>query len=159
MTVKVAKLNSNNKVLQVSLMSDIACMSEQGTITMESVQQAATNLFGEGTYVPDLTPETHGAPSLGFNYDPINKVFFEDKPKDPATGQLYDSWTLNIEKGIWEAPQTITNFNDIIMTRWKEDIQKFKGKKAKENRLNENSNYWSWNNISKQWEDTGSSVF
>lgn len=158
--IKIAKLDPNNKVLGVYLMSDSSCRDKNtGEITIESCDLAAESLFGPGNYVPDLTPETHGTPNLGFNYDPVNKVFFEDKPKDPETNQEYTSWTLNIEKGIWEAPHRITDWNGIVMPRWKESEQKFKAKKGPELKQNENSNWYEWNNITKQWENTNSNVF
>ena len=45
------------------------------------------------------------------------------------------------------------------MTRWKESEQKYKAKKGVEVKENENSNWYEWNNITKQWENTNSNVF
>lgn len=158
--IKIASLDANNKVIGVYLLSDAACRNkETGEITMESCDEAADKLWGEGKYVADLTPETRGSPNPGFNYDPVNRVFFEDKPKDPDTGQEFTSWQLNIEKGIWESPQIVTVFDNMIMMRWNETTQKWKAKKGSETKLNDNSNWYVWNPISKTWENTNSSVY
>lgn len=59
------------------------------------------------------TPFRKNSAGIGYFYDEVNDAFIPPK--------LFDSWTLNEETFIWEAP--IPRPNDGLMYQWNEDTQ------------------------------------
>ena len=118
-----AKLGTGNIVLKVEVVSnDIATTEKAGEEFLQNLhgsrdvwKQTSYNTIG-GEHKLGGTPFRKNYAGIGFTYDEVRDAFIEPKP--------YDSWTLNEETCLWEAPVALPDT---------------------ENRYN-------WNEETKQWD-------
>ena len=98
-----AKLGTGNIVLKVEVVSnDIATTEKAGEEFLQNLhgsrdvwKQTSYNTIG-GEHKLGGTPFRKNYAGIGFTYDEVRDAFIEPKP--------YDSWTLNEETCLWEAP-------------------------------------------------------
>ncbi len=98
-----AKLGTGNIVLAVHVVSnDIATTEQAGEEFLQNLhgsrdvwKQTSYNTIG-GEHKLGGTPFRKNYAGIGFTYDEVRNAFIEPKP--------YDSWTLNEETCLWEAP-------------------------------------------------------
>lgn len=124
--MQIAKINSNNKVVNTFAISESKVMNLYGEANFENIVKFCNDTFGNTnlfTYVPDLKGVTINEPNVGFNYNPSKKMFFDNQP--------YNSWTLNDETGIWEAPYKPDTQSDTYgKLIWNENTQRWTAKKT-----------------------------
>ncbi len=98
-----AKLGTGNIVLKVEVVSnDVATTEKAGEEFLQNLhgsrdvwKQTSYNTIG-GEHKLGGTPFRKNYAGIGFTYDEVRDAFIEPKP--------YDSWTLNEETCLWEAP-------------------------------------------------------
>ena len=67
-----------------------------------------------GVHLLGGTPFRKNYAGIGYTYDESRDAFIEPKP--------YDSWNLNEDKCIWEAPTPMPNHIDGHIWMWNEEI-------------------------------------
>jgi len=125
-----AKLGTGNIVLKVEVVSnDVATTEKAGEEFLQNLhgsrdvwKQTSYNTIG-GEHKLGGTPFRKNYAGIGFTYDEVRDAFIEPKP--------YDSWTLNEETCLWEAPVAKPELTEEQIT---------------------NNNYYSWNETTKQWD-------
>tara|TARA_R100001463_G_scaffold89_3_gene472 strand:+ start:106 stop:486 length:381 start_codon:yes stop_codon:yes gene_type:complete len=98
-----AKLGKGNKVLKVEPIHNDCASTEQAGIdflnglykTNDVWKQASYNTVG-GLHLLGGTPFRKNYPDIGYTYDPERDAFIPPQP--------FNSWFLNEEKCVWEAP-------------------------------------------------------
>jgi hypothetical protein len=98
-----AKLGKGNKVLKVEPIHNDCAPTEQAGIdflnglykTNDVWKQASYNTVG-GLHLLGGTPFRKNYPDIGYTYDPERDAFIPPQP--------FNSWFLNEEKCVWEAP-------------------------------------------------------
>ena len=119
-----ARLNENNKVEQVIVISNDEITDENGNEVEElGVDYIHNTLRRPGSWVQTSYNNNFRVryAGIGFFYDETLDAFIRPKPKDPITGQEYSSWILNPDTADWEAP--ISKPDDGNEYRWNEDDQ------------------------------------
>jgi hypothetical protein len=124
-----AKLGTGNIVLKVEVVSnDVATTEKAGEEFLQNLhgsrdvwKQTSYNTIG-GEHKLGGTPFRKNYAGIGFTYDEVRDAFIEPKP--------YDSWTLNEETCLWEAPVAKPELTEEQIT---------------------NNNYYSWNEETQQW--------
>ena len=127
-----AKLGIGNKVIRVEKVSnDIATTEKACEEFLQNLyqdrevwKQTSYNTFG-GEHTLGGTPFRENYAGVGFTYDETRDAFIEAKP--------YDSWTLDEETCLWEAP-----VSKPILTQEELD----------------NNNIYIWNETTKSWDLT-----
>jgi len=124
------KLGIGNKVIKVEVVSNDIATTEQAGVdflnnlygTNDVWKQTSYNTHG-GVHLLGGTPFRKNYGGIGYKYDQTRDAFIEPKP--------YDSWLLNEETCLWEAP-----ISEPELTQ--EQIDK-------------NNNY-NWNKTIQNWE-------
>lgn len=124
------KLGTANIVLEVqSVSNDIATTEQAGVDFLNNLygtndvwKQTSYNTHG-GVHLLDGTPFRKNYGSIGYKYDQTRDAFIEPKP--------YDSWLLNEETCLWEAP-----ISEPELTQEQID----------------NNNFYRWNEDNKTWD-------
>ena len=124
------KLGTANIVLEVQSVSDDIATTEQAGVDFlnnlygpnDVWKQTSYNTHG-GVHLLDGTPFRKNYGSIGFKYDQTRDAFIEPKP--------YDSWLLNEETCLWEAP-----ISEPELTQEQID----------------NNNFYRWNEDNKTWD-------
>ncbi len=88
-----AKLNENNKVIAVHVVSNDVATTEQAGIDFLNNLHGSDNIWKQSSYNSNLSKKFAG---IGYTYDEDRDAFIYPKP--------YQSWTLNEETCQWEAP-------------------------------------------------------
>tara|TARA_R100001509_G_scaffold142298_1_gene97619 strand:+ start:146 stop:523 length:378 start_codon:yes stop_codon:yes gene_type:complete len=115
-----AKLNSDNIVQQVVVVSNDIATTEQAGVdflnnlhgTNDVWKQTSYNTYAN-VHLLGGTPFRKNYASVGFTYNETIDGFVEPK--------TYDSWVLNETKGIWEPP--VAYPNDGNTYNWNENTQ------------------------------------
>ena len=98
-----AKLNSDNIVLTIEVVSDdIATTEQAGVEFLQNLynnkatwKQTSYNTYG-GVHSLDGTPFRKNFAGVGYTYDETKNAFISPKP--------FNSWSLNETTCLWEAP-------------------------------------------------------
>ena len=121
-----ARIGLGNKVTNIIKIDNSNCQTEGGvekeSIGLDYIRddygsdatwvQCSINTIGNKHYNSDTGQEDSGTPlranypSIGWNYDVTNDIFYEDRPTD-KDGDVCNSWTLNTTTGLWGAPITM----------------------------------------------------
>ena len=117
-----AKLGIGNKVIRVEKAGEEFLQNLYQD--REVWKQTSYNTFG-GEHTLGGTPFRKNYAGVGFTYDETRDAFIEAKP--------YDSWTLDEETCLWEAP-----VSKPILTQEELD----------------NNNIYIWNETTKSWDLT-----
>lgn len=113
-----ARLDENNFVTEVLVVSDTDTADENGQESEEIGIQFCKNLFGQSTkwvqtsYNNNFRKRFAG---IGAKYIPETDIFTETK--------LYDSWTYNVTTDEWEPPIPKPADGDNYTWEWNEDNQ------------------------------------
>ena len=115
-----AKLNSDNIVEQVIVVSNDIAISEQTGIdfinklynTNDNWKQTSYNTFGN-VHLLGGTPFRKNYAGIGYTYDSQRDAFIAPKP--------YTSWVLNEQTCLWEAP--VARPNDEGRYTWNEETK------------------------------------
>jgi hypothetical protein len=128
-----AKIGIDNKVLSVSVVDNINCVTIGG-IEKESIGvEFLKNTHGHETWVQCSYWAKEGIryeedpvagirttstaafrgnfPSAGWYWDSTNEIFYPPRPLD-KDGESCESWTLNTTTGVWSAPLTEPELTD-----------------------------------------------
>lgn len=107
-----AKLDENNIVVFVTVGrdDDDGKENELSAMTQETYKQTSYNTYG-GVHRNGGIPFRKNYAGLGYFYDEQKDAFIPPKP--------FDSWILNDESCLWEAPVSIPT--DGIQYAWNED--------------------------------------
>ena len=124
-----AKLGVGNKVLRVTVVSnDVATTEKAGEEFLQNLhgsrdvwKKTSYNTIG-GEHRLGGTPFRKNYAGIGYTYDETRDAFIEAKP--------YNSWTLNEETCLWEAPVSKPELTEEQIT---------------------NNNNYSWNEETQQW--------
>lgn len=139
-----AELNSENKVLRVVKACNIDVQNNGGDQS-ESAAKAFQNVcplskdgvkWVQTSYNKTFRKNFAG---IGYSYDSQRDAFIAPKP--------YNSWTLNENTCIWEAPVPYPSNVDLYIIQWDENNQRWIGSP-----LDSNSIY-KWNPVSNSWEN------
>ena len=107
-----AHINSENIVDQV-------IVAEQDFIDMlpdpNNWIQTSYNTYG-GQH-PENRPLRKNFAAIGYIYDPVLDAFIPPKP--------FDSWVLNEQTGLWEAPVPYPDYAWTIEYLWNEELQQW----------------------------------
>ncbi len=117
-----AKLGTGNIVLKVEVVSnDVATTEKAGEEFLQNLhgsrdvwKQTSYNTIG-GEHKLGGTPFRKNYAGIGFTYDEVRDAFIEPKP--------YDSWTLNEETCLWEAPVALPDTENRY--NWNEETQQW----------------------------------
>jgi hypothetical protein len=124
--MQIARVDSNNKVVNTFSISDSKVIALYGSVTFENAQNYCNEIYKDTnlyTYIPEIKGITINEPNIGFNYNPSTKVFCDNQP--------FNSWTLDNTTGIWNAPYNFDSQNDTYgKIFWEESTQRWKGKKT-----------------------------
>ena len=109
-----AQIDNNSIVVQVLVVDDSVAERGQDFLANDlglggTWIQTSYNTFG-GIHLNNGTPLRKNFASIGYIYDPVRDAFYEK--------QLFNSWTLNDDTCIWEAP--IEKPNDGKSYEWSE---------------------------------------
>ena len=109
-----AQIDNNNIVVQVLVVDDSVAERGQDFLANDlglggTWIQTSYNTFG-GIHLNNGTPLRKNFASIGYIYDPVRDAFYEKQP--------FNSWTLNDDTCIWEAP--IEKPNDGKSYEWSE---------------------------------------
>jgi hypothetical protein len=115
-----AKLDSNNIVERVEVVSNDIATTEQAGIdflnnlygTTDIWKQTSYNTFG-GQHLLGGTALRKNYAGVGFTYDVIKDAFIPPQP--------FSSWTLNTTTFLWESP--VAHPDDGNSYEWNEDNQ------------------------------------
>jgi len=115
-----AKLNSDNIVLTIEVISDDIATTEQAGVnflnnlydTSDVWKQTSYNTKG-GVHQLSGTPFRKNYAGIGYEYDQTRDAFIPPKP--------YNSWSLNETTCLWEAP--VAYPDDGQRYSWNEDNQ------------------------------------
>ena len=114
-----AKIGLNSKVMSVLVVDDADCQNADGIEEEEVGRQFLENCFGWPLWIKCSyntygnihreggTPFRKNYPGIGYTWDEDRDAFYAPKP--------YDSWVLNEETCLWEAPITypsVTSYDD-----------------------------------------------
>lgn len=94
-----AKLNPNNIVEQVIVVSNDVILDENGVEQEELGINFCKNLFGQSTVWKQTSYNNSfrkNYAGIGYTYDAIRDAFIPPKP--------YNSWILNEETCVWDPP-------------------------------------------------------
>jgi hypothetical protein len=114
-----AYLDENNIVTQVIVgkdETDIVLDESGNAIDWEiyyGAKRTSYNTVG-GVHLLGGTPFRKNYAGIGFTYDESRDAFIQPKP--------YESWTLNEDKCIWEAPIQIPDYIDGYLWIWNEEL-------------------------------------
>ena len=136
-----AKLDDNNKVLTVVVVSDSDAPTEAaGQSYLQNIfgwdankwKQTSYNTHGGIHYVEDENGQTASAnqgkalranfAAIGYTYDPANDIFHKDQP--------HASWTLNTTSGLWEPPVAYPDDWNGANYDWNESTQAWEEARA-----------------------------
>lgn len=97
-----AEIGLNNVVLRVIVVNNSDCLDENGQETEAKGIEFCQNLFG-GTWLKTSYNGTirKNYAGIGYTYDSIRDAFIAPQP--------YDSWSLNEQTCLWEAPIPMPN--------------------------------------------------
>lgn len=126
-----AKIGAGNIVEKVEVVSnDIAATEQAGINFLNNLYNTPYDIWKQtsfntlaGEHLLGGTPFRKNFASVGFTYDPVKDAFIPPK--------YNDSWRLNDEKCIWEAPVA-----EPVLTE--EEI--------------ENKSYYKWNEDTRTWD-------
>ena len=109
-----AQIDNNSIVVQVLVVDDSVAERGQDFLANDlglggTWIQTSYNTFG-GIHLNNGTPLRKNFASIGYIYDPVRDAFYEKQP--------FNSWTLNDDTCIWEAP--IEKPNDGKSYEWSE---------------------------------------
>jgi|TARA_R110000824_G_scaffold121477_1_gene277577 hypothetical protein len=115
-----AKLNSDNIVLTIEVVSDDIATTEQAGVnflnnlygTSDVWKQTSYNTRG-GVHQLGGTPFRKNYAGIGYEYNQTRDAFISPKP--------FNSWILNEETCLWEAP--VAKPDDNKEYEWNEDNQ------------------------------------
>ena len=115
-----AKLNSDNIVLTIEVVSDDIATTEQAGVnflnnlygTSDVWKQTSYNTRG-GVHQLGETPFRKNYAGIGYEYNQTRDAFISPKP--------FNSWILNEETCLWEAP--VAKPDDNKEYEWNEDNQ------------------------------------
>tara|TARA_Y100000004_G_scaffold193395_1_gene255861 strand:+ start:154 stop:513 length:360 start_codon:yes stop_codon:yes gene_type:complete len=111
-----AKINLNNKVTQVNVVSNEVITDANGN----EVEQLGIDFLEEQTGYPNWVQCSYNKnfrgnyPSKGYIWDSENEIFWPPQP--------YPSWTKNLETKQWDPPVARPN-GDIGNHKWDEENQ------------------------------------
>ena len=111
-----AKINEENIVQQVIVVNNSDCGGLEFPES-ESIGQSFINSIGligtwkQTSYNSNFRKNYAG---IGYSFDESRDAFIEPKP--------FDSWNLNEDKCIWEAPTPMPNHIDGHIWMWNEEI-------------------------------------
>jgi hypothetical protein len=113
-----AKLNSDNIVLTIEVVSDDIATTEQAGVNFlqnlyndkATWKQTSYNTYG-GVHSLDGTPFRKNFAGVGYTYDETKNAFISPKP--------FNSWSLNETTCLWEAPVAYPDDNKEY--EWNED--------------------------------------
>jgi len=117
-----AKLGKGNKVLTVTVVhNDVATTEQAGRDFLNNVYntndnwfQTSYNTYG-GVHLLGGTPFRKNYAGIGYKYDQTRDAFIPPKP--------YNSWTLNEDTCLWEAPVVKPDDGKIYL--WNEETQQW----------------------------------
>lgn len=92
---------NNNNVLRVIVVNNGDILNEHGQESETVGIAFCKNIFGEGTKWIQCSYNSSfrlNYPGTGYHYNEELDIFVPPKPEG------YDSWTLNLTNGYWEAP-------------------------------------------------------
>jgi len=96
--MQIAKVDSNNIVVNTIAINDSKIIDKYGSITFENCQLYCNEFYKDSNiyrYIPEIRGVTIGEPNVGFVYNHDRKMFHDVQP--------FNSWTLN-DNGLWQAP-------------------------------------------------------
>ena len=85
-----------------------------GNLREQVCKRTSYNTIG-GTHVNDGTPFRKNYAGIGYTYDYARDAFIPPKP--------YDSWTLDVNSCLWEAPVAYPNDGQVYA--WNEETQQW----------------------------------
>jgi len=151
--MKIAKIDSNNKVVDVHILKVEKCIDKStGSCTHHSVNAVSTKLWGEGyTYKCDM--HTNTSPEIGQEYHAASNSFRDIRPTD-IEGVECASWTYSNTEFEWQAPHQYGANGTITMKKfhWRESNASWYAQRAGV----EHNTWWTWNNSTQSWTDTNS---
>jgi hypothetical protein len=108
-----AKLNESNQVISVEVISNEVITDSEGSEQEQLGIDFLTQLNGGGWYKQTSYNGTFrkNYAGVGYTYDSTRDAFIEPQP--------YNSWTLNEDTCLWEAPTL--HPTDGLMYAWNED--------------------------------------
>lgn len=154
-----AKLNNDNEVMAVNVVSDSNTSNSDG-VEIESIGQeflerihgwdrnlwkkTSYNTF-QNTHKLGGTPFRGNFAGKGMIYDSTNDIFIEKQP--------YPSWTLNLSTATWEPPIAIPILknDEFYTTEWNESNGRWEGYIANEIVTPESQKYY-YNPESDSWQ-------
>jgi hypothetical protein len=121
--MQIAKVDSNNIVVNTIAINDSKIIDKYGSITFENCQLYCNEFYKDSNiyrYIPEIRGVTIGEPNVGFVYNHDRKMFHDVQP--------FNSWTLN-DNGLWQAPYDYVNTGDMHgKILWNEGTQRWVGK-------------------------------
>lgn len=153
-----AKLNSDNEVMSVQVVSNVDTSNNEG-VEIESIGQeflerihgwdrnlwkkTSYNTF-QNTHKLGGTPFRGNAAGKGMIYDPTNDIFIVKQP--------YPSWTLNLSTATWDPPVARPSVTHGFYTaEWNESNGRWEGYSAGEIITPESQKYY-WNTDTLSWQ-------
>jgi hypothetical protein len=153
-----AKLNSDNEVMTINVVSDEDTSNSEG-VEIESIgQEFLEKIHGwdrnlwkktsyntyQGVHKLGGTPFRGNYAVSGMIYDEANDIFIEPRP--------YLSWTLNVSAAKWDPPiARPTKENAFITTEWNESNGRWEGYNAGEIITPESQKYY-WDPDNNSWQ-------
>ena len=155
-----AEINSSNVVQRCIVISDEDVAANGGEYTADAEAWVKTKFGGHAWLQCSYNKNQRGEfPGKGWNWSPTKSKFYEPRPIDYAE-TVCDSWTLNADTLIWEAPTTMPTIDqreyeeDGIakqrVTRWDEPAGKWRS--CKDGPYGDCVTEWYWNPSSSAWE-------
>ena len=165
--IEVAKLDSNNKIVNTFAIHKAYGKDATGTITQSKIKEYCVATFG-GTadeYLGNL-PNIGGTANKDDFYDADKNCFHGGRPLDMA-GSPCSSWTLNAATGQWEPPHNYVrqlddgadfNYENVAgeqygIFAWREETNSWYAKKHSEYKGgNTSAAYYKFDNTDKTWK-------
>jgi hypothetical protein len=107
-----AKLGVGNKILRVAVVSNDVATTEQAGIDFLNNLYGTRDVWKQTSYNGNIRKNFAG---VGYTYDQTRDAFIPPKP--------FDSWILNEETCLWEAP--VVKPEDNNNYKWNEDTQQW----------------------------------
>lgn len=116
-----AKLNTENIVERVEVVSNDVATTEQAGITFLQSLYGADTIWKQTSYNTSAGVHLNGGTAFRKNYAAINDVY--DSTRDAFySPQPYASWTLNETTCKWQAPLSIPSNADTVLYQWNETL-------------------------------------
>ena len=116
-----AKLNSENIVERVEVVSNEVATTEQAGVTFLQSLYGADTIWKQTSYNTSAGVHSEGGTAFRKNFASVDDVY--DSTRDAfISPQPYASWTLNETTCKWEAPLSIPSDADTVCYQWNEEL-------------------------------------